>query len=294
MHLPDRRALLQGTGLELFTDFDALLVATPNPRDPMVTFVVARHHLEEAALRAALTKGARAGDRPLTWRTQYGRLVGERRLRKGGADDDEPAARGFEARDDRLVVLAAPRLAVVTPRAYLDLMFKPAAVPDGGAADAGPGSEDEATGRRAGAWASLLNRIAADEGLMPPDGVVLIRAVDMFKPAGTSADASPVLYGMEVPPEVKGFIALEDAPVLDITGTFKTEAPARHWETEWPALQRKLRANPLVMLSGFSGVVARATLAREGNAVRLRLGVTRDETLRLLTLAVQILTSRGM
>ena len=29
MHLPDCRALLQGTGLELFTDFDALLIATP-------------------------------------------------------------------------------------------------------------------------------------------------------------------------------------------------------------------------------------------------------------------------
>ena len=82
MHLPDRRALLQGTGLELFTDFDALLIATPNPRDPGVTFVVARHHVEEEALRAALNRGARAADRPLSWRIQYGRSVGERRVRK--------------------------------------------------------------------------------------------------------------------------------------------------------------------------------------------------------------------
>ena len=79
-----------------------------------------------------------------------------------------------------------------------------------------------------------------------------------------------------------------------MSGTFKTEVPARHWEVEWPTLQRKLRTNPLVMLSGFSGVVARASLTREGNTVRLRLGVSRDEAVRLLTLAVQILTSRGM
>ncbi len=304
MHLPDRRFLLQGTGLELFTDFDALLVATPNPRDPTVTFVVARHHLEEEALRAALNRGARAGERPLTWRVQYGRPVGQRRVRKVEPDATLPP--GLDARDDRLVVLAAPKLAVVTPRAYLDLMFKPSPAPNGpGEAapggvrpavnEAAPGSEDPQSSQRAGVWANLLTRISADEGLMPPDGVVLIRAVDMWKPAGTPGDASPVLYGMEIPQEVKGFIAVEDAaPVLDITGTFKTEAPARHWETVWPGLQRKLRTNPFVMLSGFSGVVARATLVREGDAVRLRLGVSRDEALRLLTFAVQMLTSRGM
>jgi hypothetical protein len=291
MHLPDRRYLLQGTGLELFTDFDALLIATPNPRDPTVTFVVARHHVEEDALRAALSRGARASDRPLTWRTQHGRPVGERRFRKAQAEARDPET--VEARDDRLIVLAAPRLAVVTPRAYLDLMFKPASGADGGAPDAAPG-EEETTARGAGAWAALLNRISADEGLMPPDGVVLIRAVDMFKPAGTPRDASPTLYGMEVPSEVNGFVALDDAPALDITARFKAEAPARHWEVEWPGLQRKLRSNPLVMLSGFSGVVARATVVRNENAVRLRIGVSRDEALRLLTLAVQLLTNRGL
>jgi hypothetical protein len=302
MHLPDRRALLQGTGLELFTDFDALLIATPNPRDPAVTFVVARHHLEEEALRAALNRGARAADRPLTWRIQFGRPVGERRVRKTAPalsqDQDAQAGtlRGLEARDDRLVVLAAPKLAVVTPRAYVDLMFKPRSLPDGAATSALPAGDEDggAAPAPSAVWANLLGRIAADEGLMPPDGVVLIRAVDMWKPAGVPGDAPPVLYGMAVPSEVNGVIGLEDGATVDLSGTFKTDAPARHWELEWPALQRKLRTNPLVMLSGFSGVVARASLAREGNTVRLRLGVSRDEAVRLLTLAVQILTSRGM
>ena len=192
-------------------------------------------------------------------------------------------------------MLAAPKLAVVTPRAYVDLMFKPRPLPDGGAPVApAPGAEDGgAPPAASAAWANLLGRIAADEGLMPPDGVVLIRAVDMWKPAGTPGDA-PVLYGMAVPPELNGIISLEDGATLDVSGTFKTEVPARHWEVEWPTLQRKLRTNPLVMLSGFSGVVARASLTREGNTVRMRLGVSRDEAVRLLTLAVQVLTNRGM
>ena len=37
-----------GTRLDLFMDFDALLVATPNPLDPSVTFIAVRHHLDDA------------------------------------------------------------------------------------------------------------------------------------------------------------------------------------------------------------------------------------------------------
>ena len=59
-------------------------------------------------------------------------------------------------------------------------------------------------------------------------------------------------------------------------------------------LQRKLRTHPYAILTGFSSLVSRATLTREGNTVRLHLTVTHDETVRLLTLALQILASRGL
>jgi hypothetical protein len=57
IRLPDRRDFVSGTGLDLFMDFDALLVATPNPLDPSVTFVAVRHHLDDAKVRAALEPG---------------------------------------------------------------------------------------------------------------------------------------------------------------------------------------------------------------------------------------------
>ena len=72
--LPDRRDFIAGTGLDLFMDFDALLVATPNPLDPSVTFVAVRHHLDDARVRAALNQAAKASDHTLTWRTQGGVL----------------------------------------------------------------------------------------------------------------------------------------------------------------------------------------------------------------------------
>src|SRR5437764_3201246 len=133
--LPDRRDFISGTGLDLFMDFDALLVATPNPLDASVTFVAVRHHLDDARVRAALNQAARASDHTLTWRTQGGRPIAERHARD--------ARKRWQ--DDRLIVMAAPGLTVVTPRAYRALLLAPVSSPDGGAAEGsgdGPGDPD--------------------------------------------------------------------------------------------------------------------------------------------------------
>ena len=87
-------------------------------------------------------------------------------------------------------------------------------------------------------------------------------------------------------------MGIADAPYLDIVAQFKTEAPAQQWETNWPTLQRKLRTHPLLVLSGFSALVTRAQLDRDGRAVHLRLLVSHDETLRLLAMAAHFLSSR--
>jgi hypothetical protein len=291
IRLPDRRDLISGTGLDLFMDFDALLVATPNPLDPTVTFLAARHHLDDARVRAALNQAAKRSDHTLTWRTQGGRPVAERHAREGSAP----------RRDDRLIVLAAPGLTVVTPRAYRALLLTPATSPDGGASEgagtqaaAGPdgGAPAGAVTPLKGGWATLLTRIDAEEGLMPPDGAIMVNAVDIFKSRAPAPGEPPVLYGMPVPPAVNGVIGIADAPFLDIAAEFKTDEPARKWETQWPTVQRKLRTHPLLVLSGFSPLVTRAQLTREDRTVRLHLAVSHDETLRLLAMAARFLTGR--
>jgi len=291
LHLPDRRELLAGTGLNLFDDFDAVLIATPNVLDPSVTFLVVRHHLEQAAMRAALTRGARSGDRALIWRVQQGALIGEWRARKDLAADAPP-----HRLDDRIVMLADPGLAIVTPPAYRSLILggpppgaPAAAAPDGGASDGGAGAN--------GDWASLLGRIDAEEGLVPPDAIVSIKAVDVVKARGLPAGqggAGPMIYGLEIPPVARGVIGIDDGPFFDLDAVFAAEAPARHWEAEWPGLQRKLRSHPYALLSGFSTLIGRATLSREDNVIHFHLSLTRDETLRLLALAQQLLVGRGL
>ena len=286
--LPDRRDLLEGTDLDLFQAFDALLIATPHPLDPSVTFLAARHHLDDAGLRAALGRGAKATDRVLSWRTVGGRPVGERHPRRGLPPGTPPS------RDDRIIVLAAPGLAIVTPPSYRALLMAPhlpidaGVPPDGGVDGGGSGADAGAPG--ALDWTSMLWRISAEEGLMPPDGALMVSAVDIFKTAEGAGGPPPVLYGMEVPAAASAVVGFDDDNAfLDVEGTFVADGPAQHWETEWPALQHKLSTNPLVMLGGFSPLLSHATLTRDGHTVHVHLSATHEETLRLLTLALHMI-----
>jgi hypothetical protein len=138
----------------------------------------------------------------------------------------------------------------------------------------------------------LLTRIDAEEGLMPPDGAVMVNAVDIFKSRAPTPGEPPLLYGMPVPAAINAVVGIADAPFLDVVAQFKTEVPAQQWETSWPTMQRKLRTHPLLVLSGFSSLITRAQLDRDGRSVHLHIAVSHDETLRLLAMAAHFLNGR--
>src|SRR6266498_1598280 len=188
----------QGSRLTMLMRLDRLRgtdYAAPDPLDASVTFLAVRHHLDDAKVRAALTRGARASETTLTWRMQGGRPIAER----------HPLDARRRWRDDRLIMLATPGLTVVTPPAYRALLLAPAAPVDGGVADGAgpdggvPGARSAAASASKGGWATLLTRIDAEEGLMPPDGAVMVNAVDMFKARASSPGEAPQLYGMPIP-----------------------------------------------------------------------------------------------
>ncbi len=277
--LPDHHDLLEGTGLDLFQAFDALLIATPHPLDPTVTFLAVRHRLDEDKLRAALDQGARATGRTLAWSHDRGRWIGERHATHKAA--------GW-SRDDRLIVLPAPGLVVVTPPAYRALLLQHAPR-DGGPprADGGPDAGTDGGAPVAMDWATLLSRIDAEEGLMPPDGDVMVSAADIFK----SRDGQPpLIYGMEVPSAARAVAGIQDGEAfVDLTADFADEAQARHWEAEWPDLRAKLRGNPLVILGGFSPLIGRVALDRDARAIHVHLTASHDELVRLMGVALRLL-----
>jgi hypothetical protein len=322
--LPDRRDLLEGTGLDLFQTFDALLIATPNPLDYTVTFLAARHRLKDGELRSALERGARATGRALDWRTEGRRPFAERHSRH--------AAPGT-TRDDRLIVLPAPGLVVVTPPIYRSLllaMARPrtpvvAAAAHATSADAGASatavaadSAGSGAGGAAGSghepdgqWGALLRRIDAEDGIMPAGAVAMVSATDLFgvrslatgvdpgsrghAPAGAAPGApaarppTGTIAGMEVPRVITLSIGVDPSPFLDVVAEFDNEEQARHWERDWPALHQRLTTNPYVMLTGFSALVGRAELSRVDTTVHLRETATEPETLRLLQIVARFM-----
>jgi hypothetical protein len=320
--LPDRRDLLEGTGLDLFDTFDALLIATPNPLDYTVTFLAARHRLKDGELRAALDRGARATGRALDWRTEGRRPFAERHSR-------HPAP--GTTRDDRLIVLPAPGLVVVTPPIYRPLLLAMArprpAVAHATSADAGAtavaGAADSAAGSGTGGaagsghetdgqWGALLRRIDAEDGILPAGAVAMVSATDLFgvrnlargvdpgsrghaqsvaAPGGAPAKRPPTgtIAGMEVPRVITISIGVDPSPFLDVVAEFDDEEQARHWERDWPALHQRLTTNPYVMLTGFSGLVGRAELSRVDTTVHLRETATEAETLRLLQIVARFI-----
>jgi hypothetical protein len=285
MHMPDRRDLLEGTGLSFYDDFEALLVATPNPLDYTVTFLAARHRVSDAALRTAIDRGARATGRVVAWRSERGRPWGERRTRAGAP---APATR-----DARLIVMPAPGLVVVTPPAYRALLLAPAhrvasRQADGGVAASADGGLVDAGAAPSPTWASLLHRIDAESGLLPENAVAMASAVDLFQRRG---NAPLVFLGVELqlPRALAVVLGVQPEPFLEITATFPSEVEARRWDETWPTLKGKLRTNPYVVLGGLSPLVGRVTSTREGSAVRLHLTATEEETVRLLQVAAAAL-----
>ncbi|HVZ72606.1 MAG TPA: hypothetical protein VHJ20_09545, partial [Polyangia bacterium] len=284
MRMPDRRDLLDGTGLDLYDTFDALLVSTPNPLDYTVTFLAARHHLGDAAMRAAIDRGARATGRAIAWRSEHRRPWGERKT--------TAAALGAPTtRDARIIVLPSPGLVVVTPPTYrLLLLATPRAVAaadggvvDGGAPDAGVVEPS---------WGALLARIDAEDGLMPETGIAMVTAVDIL----SVAHGGPLTVmgaTLDLPNVVTAVLGVGDEPgaetYVEIKADFADEAAARRLEETWPTLQRKLRTNPYVVLGGLAPIVARITATREGATVKIRVTATTDEATRILQLVASSL-----
>lgn len=330
MRLPDRRDLLEGTELDLYRDIDALLVATPNPLDPKVTFLAVRHRLTDTALREALERGARATGRTLKWRSERGRPFAERLSAAVG----RPAGMtGGLRRDERLVLLVAPKLAVVTPPAYRRLILRGRPAVHGGGAGgaaestgggatgtlargAGGAPGDDAAGDEHADWAALVRRIDAEDSIMPADAVVMLSAEDVFAPAGSRhrSSASAVagtrgavddgvgdgtaahgprgtILGLPAPRLLTATIGIVPEPFSDLELTFSDDGEAVRWEAEWPALRQKLRTNPFVVLTGFSGLAGRITLARAGASLHVHLQATELEMVRLLQLLAAQLPS---
>jgi hypothetical protein len=253
--MPDRRRLLEGSGLDMYRDFDALLIATPNPFDDAVTFLAVRHHLTDAQLKAALDRGAVAAGRPIAWHEEGGRPVGVR----AGA-----------GRDDRLFVMPKAGLAVIAPPAYAQLLLEK------------KDREGRPVARQS--WADLITRIDAEDGALPEEAVFMMTASNLLR-----ARDAHLVSGVPALPKVISMVAgTSPTSFVELTSHFAAEAEARAWENEFPGWKQKLLGNPLVLFAGLNPIISRAQLERDGRAVSLRTTASPEETRRILQMIVNL------
>jgi hypothetical protein len=308
--LPDRRRLIDGTGLDLYRDFDSLLIATPNPTDDAVTFLAARHHLMDAPFKAALDRGAKTARKPIVWRTIEGRPVGIRQQDKGASSSASSSASSRSMdRDDRILVLPMPALAIMAPPPYAALLLgtdvlapsSSARAVDAGSADArsNRGEIREPAGRPS--WREIAARIESEESAMPDDAAFMMTAANLFgaptgesfvvpSTRGASDDSPPQPLGGDTspPPQSLTLVVGAETPFIEILAEFKTAADADRWERDLPTWRRRIATNPAVFLSGFASLVSRAQFTREGNALQTRIEVSTAELQRLLNLAANL------
>jgi hypothetical protein len=298
--LPDRHRLIDGTGLDLYRDFDSLLIATPNPADDAVTFLAARHHLMESPFKAALSRGAKAAKKPIAWQTIAGRPVGIRRQDKGGAGLD---------RDDRILVLPMPALAIMAPPPYAalllgrDVLAAPTSdgVVDAGLADARASGGEPRKPAGQPNWSDIVARIEGEESALPDDAAFMMTASNLFAATsgesyvvpstrGANDDSPPPPVGGDTgpPPQALTLVVGAETPFIEILAEFKTAAEADRWEHDLPVWKRKVVTNPAVLLTGFSTLVGRAQISREGNTLQTRIELSTAELQRLLNLAVNL------
>ena len=300
--LPDRHRLIDGTGLDLYRDFDGLLIATPNPTDDAVTFLAARHHLMDTPFKAALDRGAKAAKRPITWRTIEGRPVGIRQQGKTGSGLD---------RDDRILALPLPALAIMATPAYAAQLLggdvvaqpNPAGSIDAGAPDArNAGAEPRKPAGRPN-WRDIAARIEAEDSAMPDDAAFMMTASNLFgapssehyvvpPSRGASDDSPPQPVNDSAPPPASLTLVVGvETPFIEILAEFRTATEADRWEHDLPTWKRKIATNPAVFLSGFASLINRAQFTREENILQTRIEVSTAELQRLLNLAANLTRS---
>jgi hypothetical protein len=98
----------------------------------------------------------------------------------------------------------------------------------------------------------------------------------------------PVNRGPSPTPQAVTLLVGLDPPFIDASAEFAEDADAERWERDVPGWRRKLLANPLLLLGGFSALVARVESSREGNTLHLRAETSPEELQRLLNLAAKL------
>jgi hypothetical protein len=247
-------------------------------------------------MKAGLDRGAKAANKPIRWRPIDGRPVGLRQQANAGA----PNAVSFD-RDDRILVLPEPNMAIIATPAYASQLL---GVDPENPTGKSPTSADAAAGPTRTMpridWRDIIDRIDAEDSAVPEDAAFMMSATNVFGSAlpaativvpasrGANEDTPTPAATSSPVPEVLTLVAGAQPPYIQLIAEFKSEADAERWEQDLPTWRRRLLGNPIVLISGFSPLIRRAMISREGATLEVRVDASLDEIQRLLNVVANL------
>ena len=257
----DYKTLLWSRDLDPIRDFDALLIATPNPYRVTRTFLAARHHLSRSRVRRALEQSVALDKKRMRWRWQ-GRV-------QRGEIPSPPRL----PQDPRMVLLQDGLVMLADP-AHIPLLTT-----DLGATTPRPGGERSDAGARTGrSWLDSLRQMqgvgGADDVKAP--GMQLL-AVNLPRLVRLPPD-------IPVPLNVDVQVPAEDPTRATGELTFGGEADARRFLQVIPQRIARARRSVLLRLLGVTDLLDGIKLRRKAERVEVSLGLNGDQVRSLLEL----------
>jgi hypothetical protein len=271
----DHKTLLWSSGLDPVRDFEAMLIATPNPYRVTRTFLVARHNLPLRRIRRALNQATRFKNKRMRWRRSGPVLRGE---------IPSPPKLPHDPR----VVLLRERLVMLTDPQHIPLLSTDllSAAPRPGAG----GSADAGAQRTGKGWLDSMDRLDSAGGGTKEGPGLLLMAINIPRLVRLPPDVPPP-HSLEVeipavaPTDVKGVL------------TFINEQDAKRLLQVLPERIKKAKRSILLRLLGVAELLEAIRLKRDGATVRADLhldAVQVKNTLEMFRSMIPQVTVPGM
>jgi hypothetical protein len=253
----DHKTILWGSGLDAVNDFDALLIATPNPYRVTETFLAARSSRPVGELRRGLERAASFGGKRLRWTPA-----------NGAAQRGEIPSPPRHPSDPRVLWLRGDVVMLTDPK-LLSALSAP-----GPATDAGvPGS----------GWVARLAQMG-DRGGTPGTGPgMLLEAVNLARLVALPAE-------VPAPQSIRGGIEARDPAQVEAALGFASEAAARGFVVEAKRRIERVRqsddrASRLLRWLGVADLLASIRFQRRDAVVTASLQLGERDVKALLEMA---------
>jgi hypothetical protein len=254
----DHKTLMWTSDLDPMKDFDALLIATPNPYRVTQTFLAARYKITRAKLKRALERSARFKNKRLRWI----------RLRGGGTTLRGEIPSPPKLPHDRRVVLLRDKLVMLTDPKHSQ-QLSAAMTPPSSRSDAGPPVQS---------WLDHLGQMGEVGGAAGTGGPgMILVAVNLPRLVRLPRDMpTPLSLSVTVPAtdptEVKGVMLFSD------------DKQARRFLAAVPARIRRAKRSLLLRFLGVTDLLEGIRLKREKERVLASTSLDRNQVCSLLEL----------